>query len=161
MAHRSAVWHPAHRSNYTTANRRAKQIDKVVIHVPQGSYSSVINWFQTPRADVSAHYVVRSRDGQIAQCVSVQNIAWHAGNWHVNRTSIGIEHEGYFNDPEWFTAQMYRSSARLVAHLCRRYGIPINRRHILGHYQVVNTRCPGPWWWWDYYMRRVRRYARR
>ena len=154
------VWHPAHRSNYTADNRRAKRIDRVVIHVTQGSYSSAINWFQTPRASASAHYVVRSRDGQVAQCVSDENIAWHAGNWHVNRTSLGIEHEGFFNDPEWFTERMYRSSARLVAHLCRKYDIPTNRRYILGHFEVSNTRCPGPWWWWDHYMRRVRRYAK-
>jgi N-acetyl-anhydromuramyl-L-alanine amidase AmpD len=155
------VWHPAHRSNYTAANRGAKQIDKVVIHVAQGSYSSAINWFQNPRSDVSAHYVIRSRDGRIAQCVSDLNIAWHAGNWPVNRRSIGIEHEGHRNDPDWFTAEMYHFSAKLVAYLCKRYRIPINRRHIVGHYQVANTRCPGRWWWWAYYMKRVRRFARK
>ena len=69
------VWYPAHRSNYTAANRRAPQIDKIVIHVTQGSWSSAINWFQNPSSDVSAHYVVRSHDGKIAQCVSDINIA--------------------------------------------------------------------------------------
>jgi N-acetyl-anhydromuramyl-L-alanine amidase AmpD len=153
------VWHPAHRSNYTAASRRAKRLDMVVIHVTQGSYSSAISWFQTRRAGASAHYVVRSRDGKIAQCVSAQNIAWHAGDWHVNRTSIGIEHEGFFDDPDWFTAQMYRSSARLVAYLCKKHGIPINRQHIVGHDRVANTRCPGSYWWWDHYMKLVQRYA--
>ena len=153
------VWHPAHSSNYTAANRRAPQIDKIVIHVTQGSWSSAINWFQNPSSDVSAHYVIRSRDGEIAQCVSDINIAWHAGNWPVNRISIGIEHEGFMNDPKWFTPEMYRSSAKLVVYLCRRYRIPIDRKHIVGHNQVASTPCPGRWWWWDYYMRRVKRFA--
>ena len=153
------VWHPAHRSNYTAANRGRRQIDKVVIHVTQGSWSSAINWFQNPSSDVSAHYVIRSRDGRIAQCVSDLNIAWHAGNWPVNRVSIGIEHEAFMNDPSWYTAEMYRSSARRVAYLCRKYRIPIDRRHIVGHNQVASTPCPGRWWWWDYYMKRVRRFA--
>ena len=153
------VWHPAHRGNYTPANRGAAQIDKIVIHVTQGSWSSAINWFQDPSSDVSAHYVVRSSDGQVAQCVDDTNIAWHAGTWRTNRRSIGIEHEGYFDDPTWFTTRMYRSSARLVAYLCKKHGIPINSRHIVGHDRVANTRCPGSYWWWDHYMKLVQRYA--
>jgi N-acetyl-anhydromuramyl-L-alanine amidase AmpD len=153
------IWHPADWSNYTAAYREAAQIRKVVIHTTQDSYSSAISWFQTPGAEVSAHYVVRSRDGQIAQCVDDTNIAWHAGTWHMNRTSLGIEHEGLFDDPVWFTPEMYRSSARLVAYLCSWYGIPIDSEHIIGHYAVTSTECPGPWWWWDYYMKLVWRYA--
>jgi N-acetyl-anhydromuramyl-L-alanine amidase AmpD len=153
------VWHPAHRSTYTRANRGAPQIDKIVIHVTQGSWSSAINWFQDPSSDASAHYVVRSHDGKIAQCVSDLNIAWHAGDWRTNQISIGIEHEGFFNDPDWFTPEMYHSSARLAAYLCRRYRIPIDRKHIVGHNQVASTLCPGPRWWWDYYMKRVWQFA--
>jgi N-acetyl-anhydromuramyl-L-alanine amidase AmpD len=153
------VWYPASPANYTASNRPySHRITKIIIHVTQGSWSSAINWFENPNAQVSAHYVVRSSDGKIAQCVSDRNIAWHAGNWPVNVHSIGIEHEGYFNDPSWFTAVMYRHSARLVAYLCHRYGIPPNRHHILGHNQVAYTRCPGPYWWWHYYMRRVRHF---
>jgi N-acetyl-anhydromuramyl-L-alanine amidase AmpD len=153
------VWYPADGSNYTAAYRGAEQIDMIVVHVTQGSYASAIDWFQTPGSGVSTHYVVRSWDGQIAQSVDDTNIAWHAGSWHANRRSIGIEHEGYFDDPAWFTTQMYRSSAGLVAYLCYWYGIPIDREHIIGHYQVAATECPGYYWWWDYYMKLVWRYA--
>lgn len=104
----------------------------MVVHGTQGSYASAVDWFQTPDPGVSTHYVVRSWDGQIAQCVDDTNIAWHAGSWHANRHSIGIEHEEYLDDPAWFTTPMYRSSARLVAYLCSWYGIPIDRWHIIG-----------------------------
>src|SRR3712207_165691 len=94
---------------------------RVVIHVTQGSWSGAVNWFQNPNAGVSAHYTVRSSDGKIAQSVSDTNIAYHAGQWPYNVHSIGIEHEGFVSDPKWFTPEMYRSSARLLAYLCRWY----------------------------------------
>ena len=164
------VWCPADESNYTAANRWAEGIERIVIHVTQGAWSSAINWFQTPESEASAHYVIRSEDGEIAQCLSDQNIGWHAGNWWMNQCSIGIEHEGFVDDAKWFTDQMYDSSARLVAYLCVRYGIPIDEQHVVGHHDVPGCpgegggeSChtdPGQWWWWDHYMRLVRQYAR-
>ena len=165
--YRRAVWRPAYRGNYTNANRGAAKIDLIVIHVAQGSYSGTINWFQDPRANVSAHYVV-SRRGRVAQCVHNEDIAWHAGHWRTNSKSIGIEHAGYIGNRNSFTRRMYRSSARLSAYLSRRFNIPVDRRHIIGHNQVPG--CPGPgggvschhdpgrYWNWDRYMRLIRRY---
>jgi hypothetical protein len=165
--YRNAVWRPAYRGNYTNAGRGAPQIDMIVIHVVQGSYSSAINWFQDPRTNVSAHYVV-SRKGRVAQCLHNEDIGWHAGNWPCNKKSIGIEHAGYVSNPRSFTRRMYRSSARLSAYLSRRFNIPVDRRHIIGHNQVPG--CPGPgggsschtdpgrYWNWDRYMRLIRRY---
>ena len=74
-----AVWSPAYPGNYTQAHRGAPIIDFIVIHIAQGSYSGAINWFQNPRAKVSAHYVV-GRRGSIVQCVHNEDIAWHAGH---------------------------------------------------------------------------------
>jgi hypothetical protein len=151
-----AVWRPAYRGNYTQANRGARMIDFIVIHIAQGSYSGTINWFKNPRANVSAHYVV-GRRGAIAQCVHNADIAWHAGNWTYNRRSIGIEHAGYASQ-RW-TDRMYRSSAKLSAYLCRRFNIPVNN-HIIGHRSVpgVATRCPGRRYNRRRYHRLVRRY---
>jgi N-acetyl-anhydromuramyl-L-alanine amidase AmpD len=165
------VWYPAHPNNYTAANRpNSHRIDRIVIHVTQGSWSGAVNWFQNPNAGVSAHYTVRSSDGKIAQSVSDINIAYHAGQWPYNVHSIGIEHEGFVSDPKWFTPEMYRSSARLLAYLCRRYRIPIDRQHVIGHNEVPGcpsegggVGChtdPGRWWWWSYYMKHARRFAR-
>jgi len=155
------VWRPASRRNYTNATRGRARVDFIVIHVTQGSWAGTINWFQNPAAAVSAHFVVRSSDGKIAQCVNGQDIAWHAGNWNYNTRSIGIEHEGFIKDPGWFTEEMYRGSAKLVAFLAGRWGIPLNRSHIIGHNEVpgADHRDPGRWWWWDHYMRLVHRYA--
>jgi N-acetyl-anhydromuramyl-L-alanine amidase AmpD len=156
------LWRPASRRNFTDVNRGPAQIDRVVIHVTQGSWAGSIKWFQNPNARVSAHYVIRSSDGRIAQCVRDRDIAWHAGNWNYNTRSIGIEHEGYVNDPGWFTEEMFRSSAKLVAFLHGHWGIPIDRNHIIGHNEVpgADHTDPGKWWWWSYYMDLVRHYWR-
>jgi hypothetical protein len=156
-----ARWYGAHGSNYTSANRGRPQISRVIVHVTQGSFSSAINWFWDSRANASAHYTVRSNDGFIGQSVEEKDIAWHAGNWTYNQTSIGIEHEGYVSNPAWFTAAMYQSSARLTAHLCNKYGIPTNRDRIIGHNEVPGATHtdPGRYWDWPRYMRLVRGYA--
>jgi N-acetyl-anhydromuramyl-L-alanine amidase AmpD len=89
-----------------------------------------------------------------------EDIAWHAGNWKYNKKSIGIEHAGYAGNPHTWTTRMYRSSARLSAYLSRRYNIPVDRRHFIGHREVpgVNKTCPGSYFNWDRYLRLVRRH---
>lgn len=137
-------WYPASPTNYVVAHRPGSNpITMAIIHVAQGSFTGVINWFQNPSANVSSHYIVRSSDGFIAQAVREKDIARHAGNPSYNQTSIGIEHEGYVDDPTSFTDAMYRSSAKLTASLAHKYGIPVDRRHIIGHDEVPNPRKPG------------------
>ncbi|KRV49117.1 amidase [Wenjunlia vitaminophila] len=148
-----AKWVPAYSGNYTVG--RTSAITTVVVHVTQGSYAGTISWFQNPSSDVSAHYVVRSSDGEVTQMVRDADTAWHARGG--NSYSIGIEHEGYVDNPSWFTDAMYRSSAALTAHLCNRYGIPKDRTHIVGHSEVPGNdhTDPGPNWNWSYYMQLV------
>jgi hypothetical protein len=129
----------------------------VLIHTMQGSYAGTKSWFQNPSSDVSSHYIVRSSDGEVTQMVEHRNTAWHAQCY--NGRSIGIEHEGYVQDPaRWYTDVMYRESAKLTAWIANRHGIPKNRTHIIGHYEVASA-CntgghtdPGSGWNWTKYM---------
>jgi N-acetyl-anhydromuramyl-L-alanine amidase AmpD len=148
--------------NYDPANRPAdgNHVRYIVIHDTEGSFDSTVQWFQNPLAYTSAHYVIRSSDGAVAQMVHTKDVAWHAGNWNVNSQSIGIEHEGVAVDgATWYTDAMYRSSAKLVRYLANRYHIPLDRQHILGHDDVPNDGNyanshwdPGPFWDWDRYL---------
>lgn len=152
-------WIPATPSNYTSSNRpSAYPIDFVVVHVTQETYKDTLAIFQNPDKQVSAHYLVRSKDGHVAQCVTDQNIGWHAGNWDYNTRSIGIEHEGWVDQPEYFTDEMYASSAKLTAYLCDTYGIPRTREHIIGHNEVPGATHtdPGPHWDWTRYMKLIK-----
>ncbi|KAF4405575.1 N-acetylmuramoyl-L-alanine amidase, partial [Streptomyces lycii] len=148
-----AHWVPAHGNNYQPG--RSAAIDKVVIHVTQGSYAGSISWFQNASSGVSSHYVIRSGDGDITQMVRDADTAYHARS--ANPSSLGIEHEGYVSDASWFTDAMYRSSAALTRHLCDTHGIPKTRAHILGHNELPGNdhTDPGPNWNWDYYMQLV------
>ncbi|SFW45542.1 N-acetylmuramoyl-L-alanine amidase [Amycolatopsis australiensis] len=146
--------------NHDLADRPVSQkIDHIVIHDTEGYWDSVLKLAQDPTY-VSWHYTVRSNDGLIAQHVPTKDVAWHAGNWYVNSKSIGIEHEGFAAKGTWYTEAMYRSSAKLVGYLARKYGIPLDRAHIIGHDNVPGTVPstikgmhwdPGPYWDWSHY----------
>ncbi|MFI0714242.1 N-acetylmuramoyl-L-alanine amidase [Streptomyces inhibens] len=155
--HRGAQWVAASPENYRRADRPADyDIDRVVIHVVQGSFATALKVFQDPDHEAAAHYVTR-RDGHVAQMVRELDVAFHAGNRGYNERSVGIEHEGFVDRPESFTDAMYASSARLTAGICRRYGFPADREHIVGHAEVPGTdhTDPGPHWDWERYLRLV------
>lgn len=150
-----ATWVEADAANFTAADRpHDLAIQYIVIHTTQETYRDALDIFRDPTSAVSAHYVVSSAEGYVAQCVRDADIAWHAGNWTYNQHAIGVEHEGWVDDPSWYTTAMYQASAKLVAYKCDQYGIPKDRSHIIGHYEVPNATHtdPGPYWDWDTYM---------
>ncbi|MFB7498227.1 N-acetylmuramoyl-L-alanine amidase [Streptomyces sp. NPDC056161] len=155
---RGAQWVAASTANYRKADRPADyRIDRVVIHVTQGGYRGAVQVFQDPGHGAASHYIVR-QDGQVTQLVREQDVAFHAGNRQYNERSVGIEHEGFVEDPSSLTDEMYAASARLTAAICGRYGIPVDRTHVIGHSQVPGTdhTDPGRYWDWDRYMKLVR-----
>jgi len=149
-----AHWDPASSTNYTDANRGADDINYVIVHTMQGSYAGCISWFKNASANVSAHYVVRSSDGDITQMVDDRDVAWHDGCFNTN--TIGIEHEGYVDAPDvWYTEEMYMASAQMVAWLADQWTIPLDRSHIMGHGEAPDCSDhtdPGSGWDWDHYM---------
>lgn len=152
-----ARWTAASEANWRRADRPDDYgIDRVVIHVTQGSFSSAVRAFQDPGHGAAAHYVVR-KDGHVAQMIRELDVAFHAGNRSYNERSVGIEHEGFVDRPQDFTAAMYGASARLTAAICGRYGIPVDREHIIGHVEVPGTdhTDPGKHWDWDRYLKLV------
>jgi hypothetical protein len=155
-----AQWVPAYSGNYQTATRGIGDIKSIIIHDTEGSYAGTLSWFQDPDAQVSAHYVVRSSDGHIAQMVDEKNIAWHVACY--NTSTIGIEHEGYAAKPaQWFTEAMYTESAKLTAYLADKYMVPKEHRTggIQGHGEAPDCSDhtdPGPGWNWDHYIDLVR-----
>ncbi|MCX5423841.1 N-acetylmuramoyl-L-alanine amidase [Streptomyces sp. NBC_00078] len=156
---RDARWVAASSANYRRADRPDDySIDRVVIHVTQGSFASAVKVFQDPGHRAAAHYIVR-RDGHITQMIRELDVAFHTGNREYNERSVGIEHEGFVERASSFTDAMYERSARLTAGICGRYAIPVDREHIIGHVEVPGTdhTDPGPHWNWDRYMKLVHR----
>ena len=155
--------------NHASSARKISTVDRIVVHVTEGSFWGAVTWLRNPRSHGSSHYVV-SKGGDVVQLVSTSSVAWHAGNRRVNRHSIGIEHEG-FTKRGGFTDAQYRASARLVAYLALKAGMPLDREHIIGHNEVPDpsgdgTRGgndghtdPGRKWDWAKYMRYIRQFA--
>ncbi len=112
-----AIWSAASSSNYTAS--RSAAVSAVAIHTAQGSYAGTISWFKNASAQVSAHYVIRSSDGQVTQMVRNADTAWHIRSQ--NSFTLGIEHEGYIDNSSWYTNAMYESSAALVRSFCAKY----------------------------------------
>ena len=81
----------------------------------------------------------------MACIVDPANIAWHAGNWVGNQTSIGIECDPRCRDED------YDVIAELVAELRKTYGdLPLRP-----HNSWTSTSCPG-----NYDLGRIDRMAR-
>jgi hypothetical protein len=150
--------------NYSS--RSGTAVREVAIHTMQGSYAGSISWFQNPSAQVSAHYLIRSSDGQVTQMVRESQKAWHVGSH--NAHSIGIEHEGYISNPDWYTTAMYNASSAITRQSCARYaGIVCTRAmksysssklsdttyDILGHQNLTDNSHtdPGKYWNWSKY----------
>jgi N-acetyl-anhydromuramyl-L-alanine amidase AmpD len=146
--------------NHDLGNRpESQQIKYIVIHDTEGYWKDVLDMVQDPTY-VSWQYSLRSADGHVAQHVQAKDVAWQAGNWYINSTSIGLEHEGFAKLGTWYTEAMYRSSAKLVRYLAAKYRIPLDRAHIIGHDNVPGTIPstvkgmhwdPGPYWDWSHY----------
>jgi len=162
---------------YTSGNGH----DFCVIHDMEGYYEASIALLNTCGAnedEASVYYLVEGLTdqsdpapaGDITQSVSEQYYAWHVLCW--NTWMFGTEHEGFVSNPAWYTPQQYQASAGIQRHLCIKYGIPMDRNHIVGHnewenpvwtnwmatnYPQINTACnnhtdPGVYWNWTYFM---------
>jgi N-acetyl-anhydromuramyl-L-alanine amidase AmpD len=168
-------------SNYSS--RSGGHVRFVVIHDMEGTMPGAISVFRNPSRQASAHYLIRSSDGHIVQMVSEANKAWHCGHGWFNANSIGIEHEGFADKPRgggFYNSTLYTSSSNLVCAITKKYGIPVDRKHIFGHGNVPSnlsstTLCsdaaansgacggashhhdPGKFWDWVSYMRLVAR----
>lgn len=164
-----ALWDQACTDNYSSRNGTA--ISAITLHTVQGSYAGCISWFNNCAAGVSAHYVLRSSDGQVTQMVQEVYKAWHVGT--ENPYTIGYEHEGYISDPSYYTSAMYASSANLTKDICNSgYGIDpkrcfwgpatsgqyvVNCPKIKGHQNYPNQTHtdPGINWNYNYYYKLV------
>jgi len=165
-----AIWNPAPACNFSS--RAGVAVSAITIHTIQGSYAGAISWSQNCSSSVSYHYVIRSSDGQITQMVDEANKAWHVGS--ENPYTIGYEHEGYVNNPVWYTEAMYTNSADLSRDIINSgYGIPAVRTYygassastqtlggctkIKGHQHFPNQTHtdPGINWNWEKYYRLI------
>jgi N-acetyl-anhydromuramyl-L-alanine amidase AmpD len=164
-----ALWVPAHSSNYHHVDEGRANPTLIVIHCTDGGklaqntadMFATPQWKRQPPVASSAHFVV-GQDGAVIQCVRVRDIAYHAHA--ANSYSVGVEHCA--RTPRELgpddlglppSEPLYAASARLMAWLCRSYGIQPTRVSIVGHAEAdattTHTQCPdGCGWDWERYI---------
>ncbi|HTR49481.1 MAG TPA: peptidoglycan recognition family protein [Kofleriaceae bacterium] len=158
-------------------------VNKIVIHDTEGGWDASLATLQNDSGK-SVHYLVDADGSRVAQFVPETYTAWHAGNYYYNETSVGIEHVGFAADASGYSDGLYETSAKLVASIRSRFSVPLDRKHVVGHYQIPNGnvmaessapctdtlescensasyggidnhRDPGFYWQWCQYMERL------
>jgi N-acetylmuramoyl-L-alanine amidase len=124
--------------------------DMLILHYTgMESAEAALDWLTREEAKVSCHYLV-DEEGRIAQLVSENERAWHAGQsiWagetDINSRSIGIEihNPGHdFDYPDFPEAEMQVVEA-LCLDILRRHAIPADR--VLAHSDVAPGRKRDP-----------------
>ena len=134
--------------------RKGYRPEAIVIHIMDGTLIGTDSWFTNPASQVSAHYGI-GKNGEVHQYVQENDSAWHAGrvdapvwkltkpNINPNLYTIGIEHEGKPDDV--WTDAMKQSSVAMIRDICQRWQIPIDRDHIIGHFEIYSKKpnCPA------------------
>lgn len=115
-------------------------VKNIVVHyVANPGTSAANNWSYFEQGhDVSAHFII-GLDGEILQCMPLDEVAWAIGTKEGNYSSISIEcchpdATGKFNEAT------YRSLVKLVSWLCNQYGMDADA--VLRHYDYER---PGGW----------------
>lgn len=165
--------------NRTVTNGRYARV--VALHTMETDEHSTVaeaiggGWFMNPTAGASAHYNVDN--DSIVQGVPEKDMAWTAPG--INEDAIQIEQAGRAGQTaaQWadpYSSDMLDNTARLVADICHRNGIPpvkltdaqlaAGHKGIIDHgqasrvYRLSDHWDVGPGFPWDSFMAKVRHY---
>jgi N-acetyl-anhydromuramyl-L-alanine amidase AmpD len=178
-----AIWFDTSCTDKCNVGRGTNTVDTIVIHDTEGGWDASVATLQNDSGK-SVHYIIDADGSRVGQFRPESDITWHSGNSVYNGRSVGIEHVGYVDDPDGFSPGLYDTSAALVQSIRSRNDVPLDRAHIIGHYQVPdggqvssssppcadplmsclgsskygganNHRDPGTHWMWCQYMEKL------
>lgn len=127
-----AEWFPTNCSGKCETTRGGNAISRIVIHDTEGGWDASVATLQND-AGKSVHYIVGT-DGRVGQFIPESYTGWSVGNYYYNQRTVSIEHVGYWTKP--YTEKQYAASAELVNYLEKKYKVPADRSHIIGHDQI-------------------------
>ena len=137
----------------------------ICIHNTYGSKQGDI-YTLTKSGKVDCHFYI-SKDGALYQFLPLWSTSWTAMTT-ANSVAFHIEHEGKREEP--WTPMQANTSAKLVAWLCKNYGIPVRHvdppndwRGIFDHRDLMRFEgndhgdgVPPSYPGWDRYLRKIR-----
>ena len=138
---------PANSGNYSLdRSAYGGRINKIVIHhAATTDFDGIGATFRASGRYASAHYGV-GRNNNVDQYVAEKDVAWHAGNWPANISSVGIENVNASGAPDWAIADStFNTLVELVRDIAKRNGLLPLRVGIslFGHKDFSATACPG------------------
>ena len=133
-----AIWFTTSCSNKCTVGRPLgnNSVNKIVIHDTEGGWDGSVATLQYDGGK-SVHYIIDKDGSRVGQFRHETDTTWHAGNYYYNETTVGIEHVGFVSDPG-YQPGLYATSKALVQSIRSRWHVPLDRTHIIGHYQIPN-----------------------
>lgn len=132
---------------------RTRAVDFVVIHhnATTSKEAAIGTWVIGSGAYTSAHYEIANNE--IIGTLGENYVAYHAGGTggsdvptisDINNRSIGLEFLNSTGAPDWEVSdETLHSGGKLLADICERYGLPIDRNTIKLHREITATACPG------------------
>jgi N-acetyl-anhydromuramyl-L-alanine amidase AmpD len=138
----------------------------IVLHTPEERADNIEvtpYYFQNAGLDASTHYyldndgdwyqMVPESFGAIANGLNGKPLpSWALANTSLNWQTLSVEIEGYahsIHETMPVGGVQFNSLAAWITHRAQAHGIPLDREHIVGHYQVADNRSdPGakfPW----------------
>jgi uncharacterized protein (TIGR03382 family) len=132
-----AIWFTTSCTDKCTIGRPLgnASVNKIVIHDTEGGWNASVATLQNDPGK-SVHYIIDADGSRVGQFRPETDTTYHAGNYYYTETSIGIEHVGFAAAPTGYSKALYTKSADLVKNIRTRWTVPLDRRHIVGHYQI-------------------------
>jgi peptidoglycan hydrolase-like protein with peptidoglycan-binding domain len=140
-----------------SSSRQGNKIDMVILHhSATTNVNTVLGMMETGSRTVSANYVL-GNDGHIYGVVPEELRAWTSGastdggkGAQFDRRAITFECANLSVNGWTISDATYTSLAKLLADFHQRYGIPLDRDHVVGHRELYtrwrasySTACPG------------------
>lgn len=132
-------------NGYTRPQNSLKEVKGIVIHYVANAGSSAVenrNYYEglkgnsTSKTAESCHFII-GIDGEIVQCIPVDEIACASGARNEDTIAITFCHPQIDGEP---TAQTYNSLLKLTTYLCKKYGL--TKDAVLRHSDLGDQSCP-------------------
>lgn len=130
-------------NEYSRPGISLKTVIGVVIHYtanPGSTAENNRNYFEGLKDSqvtyASSHYIV-GLDGEIVQCIPLDEIAYASNERNDDTISIEVCHE---DESGKFNKETYQSLVKLVAWICGEYNLKEN--DIIRHYDITGKICP-------------------
>jgi len=125
---------------------------KYIVHHHEAgtSFEAVIESWRTGRKEGSCHITI-SNEGEKVGIVPEEKRAWSLSSQFFDSQALTTEIENQSAGGSWPVSDAAQeAAAQVTADWCKRYGIPCDREHVIGHREVYTrfgdsyaTACPG------------------